>query len=433
MTDPGAAAFIASLEESQWLPPHRLQLYQRRLLDRLLRHARAETDFYGDRLAPVFRADDTIDWERWDEIPILTRAEAQANLDAMVARSAVPQAGPATERNTSGSTGRPFRHFRSPILTLAAACANERFYRWHDLDPKGLTAIIRATRDAGSAYPEGLRNRGWRLGHDDSDGITLSVIGATVDQQVEWLQRIGPRYLLSYPTNIREIGRVMSAGGGAIRLDAIMTYGEMMSRATREEIREHFGVEPLDRYGATEAGLITAECPHSHRHHVMAELVLVEVLDEAGGPCRPGSLGRVIVTPFYNHAMPLVRYDIEDLAVPATQPCGCGRGLPTLDAVVGRARDIFRFADGTRVWPEVRTGEIRRYVPHLQQQIVQVALDQIEVRYVPRSPDQVNDIQGLTAYLRSALHPSIHVTAVPVAAIPRSAGGKYDDFLSLVR
>ena len=56
MTDPTIVKFLAALEETQYLAPDRMAAYQRRLLDRLLRHARAETAFYADRLAPIFRA-----------------------------------------------------------------------------------------------------------------------------------------------------------------------------------------------------------------------------------------------------------------------------------------------------------------------------------------------------------------------------------------
>jgi hypothetical protein len=38
----------------------------------------------------------------------------------------------------------------------------------------------------------------------------------------------------------------------------------------------------------------------------------------------------------------------------------------------------------------------------------------------------------LTAYIRERLHPSVNVTITPVDRIERSAGGKFEDYLSLV-
>jgi len=102
-----------------------------------------------------------------------------------------------------------------------------------------------------------------------------------------------------------------------------MTYGEMTAVIAgavcalplRSASRSNVTGRPEARW------LICRTClPHSHRHHVMAELVLVEIVDDHGRPSPAGTRGRVVVTPFYNHAMPLIRYDIEDLAVPAVEP-----------------------------------------------------------------------------------------------------------------
>ena len=79
--------FLKALDETQYLPPARMQAYQRRLLTRLLNHAHRETTFYAERLNPVMRADGSIDWDRWQELPILTRSQAQDNFTALCARS----------------------------------------------------------------------------------------------------------------------------------------------------------------------------------------------------------------------------------------------------------------------------------------------------------------------------------------------------------
>ncbi len=109
------AEFLKALDETQYLSPPRMQAYQRRLLARLLDHARHQTAFYAERLDPVLRADGAFDWDRWQELPILTRSEAQDNFAALCARSLPPVAGKADEETSSGSTGRPLRHLTTYI------------------------------------------------------------------------------------------------------------------------------------------------------------------------------------------------------------------------------------------------------------------------------------------------------------------------------
>jgi phenylacetate-CoA ligase len=59
------------------------------------------------------------------------------------------------------------------------------------------------------------------------------------------------------------------------------------------------------------------------------------VLDQRGNPRGPGEVGRVVVTPLNNFAMPLIRYELGDTAEVGA-PCACGRGLPVLTRILDR-------------------------------------------------------------------------------------------------
>ena len=431
MVDPAIVKFLAALEETQYLAPDRMEVYQRRLLDRLLRHARSQTAFYADRLAPMFRADDSIDWDRWSEIPIFTRTEAQENENALVARSTPAAAGPSKPDATSGSTGRPLRLANSNIQSTAGACANERYLRWHKIDPRGLSAFIMFFDPGEASYPDGDFSSISRLVDGDSPKVALN-IDTPIFRQVEWLRRMKPATVMSFPTNLREIGRIAAEQGQPLSFDAVFTYGEALTPELRAAIRSYFGRDPIDNYGSTEIGHIAATCPHSWKLHVAADLVKVEVVDKDGHPADPGTIGRVVATSFYNYATPFIRYDCGDLGILAVEPCGCGRTLPTLECIVGRSRNIFRFADGTTALPRLESPYVQPFVPHRQFQVVQTAPDRIEYRYVPLAPGQSIDLAGLTTLVRQRLHPSLTVEAIAVAEIPRSPSGKYEDYVCLI-
>ena len=149
------SGFLAALETTQYLPEAGMQVYQRKLLDHLVRHAVAQTDFYCDRLHPLFRPDGTLDWARWGEIPILTRAEAQTHFATLRAQALPRAAGAVSEDTSSGSTGRPLRFLTNALQDLASACCSERFFTWHGLDPDG-------------RYPKGHDVIGWRAGYPAS-------------------------------------------------------------------------------------------------------------------------------------------------------------------------------------------------------------------------------------------------------------------------
>src|SRR5207247_3178918 len=89
-----------------FLPPADLILRQRRFLEPLIRHARTHVPFYRDsgRLDVLFGAGGAIDWDRWSEIPPLSRGDVQRAGDAL--RSEMFQ-GDSQPYATSGSTGAP--------------------------------------------------------------------------------------------------------------------------------------------------------------------------------------------------------------------------------------------------------------------------------------------------------------------------------------
>src|SRR5690242_8842580 len=78
--------FHEMLMESQFWSPGQLRDYQRTQLAQLLRHARRNVPFYEKRLDPVFTPSGDVDWDRWEELPIVTRHDMAANRDAMLAR-----------------------------------------------------------------------------------------------------------------------------------------------------------------------------------------------------------------------------------------------------------------------------------------------------------------------------------------------------------
>jgi phenylacetate-CoA ligase len=76
----------------------------------------------------------------------------------------------------------------------------------------------------------------------------------------------------------------------------------------------------------------------------------LEVLDEYNQPVKEGEEGKVVVTNLFNYSMPLIRYEIGDLAIRGPDQCTCGNILPTLKTVTGRTTDPFILEDGTIIY-----------------------------------------------------------------------------------
>ena len=143
-------------------------------------------------------------------------------------------------------------------------------------------------------------------------------------------------------------------------------------------------------------------------------------------------VGEVVLTSFYNFAMPFIRYDIGDLAIAAHGPCPCGRTLPRLTTVLGRQRNVFTFADGSQYAPYQWRSLFYQDVHAKQSQLVQTAVDAIELRYVPRDGAPIPDPEKVEEIGRKRIHPTVTVRAIAVAGMARDPSGKIQDCISLV-
>ena len=59
--------------------------------------------------------------------------------------------------------------------------------------------------------------------------------------------------------------------------------------------------------------------------------------------------------------------------------------------ILGRYRNLFRFRDGTEIWP--RFNFLRDFIKVRQIQIVQTDYDHIEIRYVPEGEPGPVDLE----------------------------------------
>ena len=422
--------YLETLRRTQWLEPDRLLTYQARLLEDISRHAYEHVPFYRDRLAPLFRGGQ-FDLRAWRDVPTLSRAEIMANAEAMRALAVPRHVARESEGRTSGTTGPSLRFQQSEIAVVTTLCQFERMLEAHSIDRFAHHARIRLEPRGTADYPDGAEDSGWNLSHPDARQSKLN-IHTSISEQAEWLERRAPQYLTTYQSTAAALARHLESGGRKLTLGGLITSGETVDPSTREDVNRVFGCKIIDRYATTEMGNVAFQCPVGGDYHVCSETILLELLNSDGSDAAEGSRGRVVLTSFYNFAMPIVRYDIGDFAIAAHGSCTCGRTLPRLASILGRQRNVFTFADGSQYSPYNWRAIFSEYVHAKQIQLVQTSIDRIELRYIPRDGAQTPDTASVEEIGRKAIHSKVIVRAIPVAEIPRHPSGKIEDCVSLV-
>jgi phenylacetate-CoA ligase len=304
-------------------------------------------------------------------------------------------------------------------------------FRWWSFDGRKSFAHIAYDKDKQAPPPDGRTTQGWHSDHPGGIKHFLAV-RSDVDAQLQWLTARRPDYLGTYPAILKELASLAQKRGIELKLERLMSFAAVLDQETRELCRAAFGAEIADTYGAQEVDHVAAQCRECGEYHVSAEAAIVELLRADGSAAAAGEVGRVVVTPLYNYAMPLIRYELGDMAEAGSAPAACGRGLPTIRRILGRARHMFRFRDGTTIWPIPGDFAVRKFIAAKQVQIVQTDLDHIEIRYVPQDTGELPDVSALTQRIRTVMRQPVHVVVRSVDQIERSPTGKYEECLSLV-
>lgn len=430
-------ALLQQMEESQWWP-------QERMLERQLAQFGLLAD-HAYRHSPFFRArfdhsglDTGQPWSAASHasIPLLTRAELMQQGEQIYCRELPREHGAAHKVQTSGSTGQMITVLRTEVTQLFWLALAMREHLWHQRDFSASLAVIKAFTPSLDDPAEAARI-GW--GHPatllfDTGPSYSQPLSMNVAQQAAWLARIDPHYLLTYPSNLGALlDRFESGGTLPPSLRHIRTIGETLHPGLRERCQRLGGIGIVDMYSSQEVGLIALQCPVSGLYHAQSESLLVEVLNDDGQACKPGEAGRIVITDLHNFATPIIRYEIRDYAE-VGPACPCGRGLPTLSRIMGRRRNMVVFPDGKRHWPLVGAYRFREVADIRQYQVVQHALDEIEVRLVVAHPLSGEQEVRLTALIRNALgHPFPLRYSYFDQELPKTRGGKFEEFVSLVR
>ncbi len=418
------------LMQSQLWPQDQLVKYQRSQLSQLLRFAHAKVPFYKDRLKPVMKANGEIDWARWREIPIVRRQELIDHREAMLAPSIPTGHGVYADHEGSGTTGKPVTTRHNSLTAVASMAAMWRAYSWHGIDYGKVIVQWMGNDEDVAAWPDG-RDAGLWGPHWDprrTSGSFLQINRATSEENVaEFLVRKKANYLSGRPRSVQAVALAAERLGMKIDLDALSTFSTAVTQEERDDCLRVFGAPMISLYASKEVYNIAHQCSSGLHHHINSEIVLVEVLDDAGNPCPPGVRGHCIVTPFFNTAQPLIRYELGD-QVTLGPPCACGRGLPVIQSIDGRTTHLFRLPGGRKIAPSIPP-HFRDLISAISWQMAQVAPLRFELRYLSDGKGGLQDFEAFTTEVRKRTDPAAEVIYKCVDELPLTPSGKFIEYV----
>jgi phenylacetate-CoA ligase len=257
--------------------------------------------------------------------------------------------------------------------------------------------------------------------------------GAPHTEQLRALNELRPEVIQGYPSALSSLAAyIRDHGQRSAKPRLIFTDSELLLAESRALIEKTFCAPVIDVFGTWETGNIAYQCDRQSGYHIAIDCVVLELIANDGSPAGDGEEGEIVCTVLDNLTMPLIRYNLHDLATYAGDACGCHRSFPLLKVIAGRAADTVHLADGRAMSSQAFLAPFNFLSEAIKEfQIIQEAVDRFRIVVVAGPPFDAAASERIQGIL-SARCPGAQVRLDAVDHIERDTSGKLRSFRSLV-
>jgi len=253
--------------------------------------------------------------------------------------------------------------------------------------------------------------------------------GQDIEQYIRTINSFKPEIIRGYAGSLFELCRYAEQKKISLYSPRIVvSAAENLYETMRDVIESNFGTKVYNFYGSREVSNLAGECKNGLLH-LFQFWNYVEVLDNDNQPVHEGEEGRVVVTNLFNYSMPLIRYEIGDMAILGPEKCSCGQILPTLKKVTGRVTEHFILENGTTVPAEFfihllgvvcyEQGGFEKF------QVIQEEYNEIQINVVTRKEISDQYKNNINQKIRVVMGPECKIIWNTVEDIPKTPSGKY--------
>jgi phenylacetate-CoA ligase len=395
------------LEQSQWFTREQLREYQEERLRGVIENAYAHVPYYRNLFRSLsLTPADIRTLSDLKKLPLLSKDTVRKDFEHLRADNAQHH-HPRVEQ-TSGTSGEPLRFLLdkpSNVLEFA--------YYWRHWSWAGYRLGMRFA-ELSSAYflrrgrlaeqPIALQRIPGRLLLN-----SLNLSAGRVLAHVSAIRRYRPLFLKGTPSALyyfalflREIGTT------DLSFRAVFATGEVILPVQRASIEATLHCKVYDSYGHMERTIAVSEC-HSGGYHIIPEYGVLELIEE---PLRGNGRNRyaqVIGTSLHNLSMPLLRYEVGDLAelLDEDEPCACGRAAPRIRRIAGRRNDVVVTPEGHVITTLFVVLDQAQGV--LMGQFVQESRDLLRIRIVKGSDHTESSSADLQRTIKRVVGPNMRL------------------------
>lgn len=420
------------LRKSQFWSLEKIREYREEHLQNIIQYAYGTVPYYrelfkANRLTPK----DIKSSSELYKIPILTKELYKSNRDKLI--STAVNVKDIYWGRTSGSTGKALEYGLSKN-TLAFQWA----VWWRFRERFGLKFGDKHLNFVGSKLivpKEQSKPPYWRYFKEQNQYIInmFQLRKEKIRDIVDFVNNEKFEFFSGYPSNIYQFALLVKESGLSLinPPKIILTGGEKLRPSQLKVIHEVCKCKILDHYGFCEAAGNASRC-ECEVYHEDFEFGLLEPYNSeeiSENEIR----GEILTTSFCNVALPLIRYQVGDVAIWSSLECKCGRHSAIITNIEGRLEDAILTPEGLRISRLDGIWEDTDNV--LEAQILQDKIDHVVLRVVKSQSFSPKDEEKILKNAEMCLSSKITVDIkyIESSQLEKTNAGKFKAVVSLLK
>ena len=412
-----------ALRKSQFFTSEQLESYQVYKLKKLLRKSYNASRYYRKLFDELnLHPNDINSIQDLDKLPILNKVDITNNLFFNIVCSDHKKSD-LYKINTSGSTGTPFSLYvnteqleirMASTMRAWESCGwkfgDKQLRLWHQTIGMSKVEVLKERIDAF------LNNRVFIPAFEINEN--------NIHQIIKKIEKVNPTIIDGYAECLSLICKYAKKPLNLPNLRAVISSAQMVTDETRRDVLEFFGAKLFDKYGSREFSGIAYQYPHSKEYFVVSESYILRE-----GKFDNNDMSKVLITDLNNYSVPMINYQVGDLAVFNTIERQKDNPIPynnfqKLDKIEGRIQSVIKLSDGSLLPSAFFMHFMKDFDEHISiYQFVQRSNLNLELHIVPLHKWEPSVSNKIESEIRPFIHDTIF-NIVIVDDIPLVRTGK---------
>lgn len=388
------------------------EVLRKELLSNLLKYAVLNSEYYKN-----------YDPSDLTSFPITNKSTVISNMETMFSEEYKHKKDSLKTMSTSGSTGSPFKIYQGPDKALRNRADLLFFYRIGGYNPGDRLYYMRIWTEMNKRPKLKLVEENFRMFNTsnlDKVGAKNFVKTMTSDKS--------KKVLLGFPSSFDALMEYVDENNALNwNIKAILTQAEALTTKTKRKMQKVFKCSVVAIYSNQENGVLAQQPVTGEDYYELnTASYYIEFLKlDADVPAKENEEARIVVTDLFNKAVPLIRYDTEDIGMYGYYLDENGNKRRILKKVLGRTADYLYSNQGERLSPYIIITLMWKHKGIQQCQIVQEELDEVTVKIVYRDNAKRKQIEGvLGTELKQVFGKNTRLKFEVLDHIPQETSGK---------